>query len=84
MKYSILIICIVWAGVWSGCAGNGQAPAIQAGKAVTIDTATASCSYLTTDNKGNIVLSWVRKINDSVAAFCYAVSTDKGILYAII
>jgi hypothetical protein len=43
------------------------------------DTAvSASCPFLTTNNKGNLVLSWVKGINDSVSVMCFAVSPDKG------
>lgn len=41
-------------------------------------TAKTSCPYFTNDNKGNIVLSWVKEINDSVALMCYSVSEDNG------
>ena len=34
------------------------------------------CPYLTKDNNGNTVLSWVRMINDCTTAFCYAVSVQ--------
>lgn len=40
--------------------------------------AATSCPSLTKDSKGNIVLSWVKEINDSIAVMCYAVSTDNG------
>jgi hypothetical protein len=78
MKLFICFIFIVLAGTWAGCAGHEQPPAMKAGNIVTIDTANASCAYLASDNKGNIVLSWVRQINDSTAALCYAISADKG------
>ncbi|HET7899508.1 MAG TPA: sialidase family protein, partial [Flavisolibacter sp.] len=42
----------------------------------TVDSQPGECPYLTKDNKGNAVLSWVRMINDSTTAFCYATSTD--------
>jgi hypothetical protein len=46
---------------------------------ISADTnAKTSCPFLTTDNKENIVLSWVKEINDTDAVVCYAVSTDKG------
>src|SRR5690349_4908850 len=45
---------------------------------VQVDTVPGSCPYLTKDTKGNLVLSWAREINDSVSAFCYAVSGDNG------
>lgn len=51
-------------------------PAIKAGKAVQIDNIPGQCPYLTKDEKGNTVISWVRMVNDSTAAFCYAISND--------
>lgn len=41
-------------------------------------SAETSCPFLTTDNKKNIVLSWVKKVNSKNTVMCYAVSTDKG------
>jgi hypothetical protein len=38
----------------------------------------SSCPFLTSDDKGNIVLSWVRDLNDSASIMCYAISSDKG------
>ena len=43
-----------------------------------IDTAQASCPYLTSDNKGNIVLSWIKEKNAEAGVLCYAVSSDGG------
>lgn len=41
-------------------------------------TADLSCAFITEDPKGNIVLSWVKEVNDSTAYVCYAVSNDNG------
>ena len=49
---------------------------VAAAEAVQIDTAPGECPYLTKDGKGATVLSWVRMLNDSTTAFCYAVSKD--------
>ena len=49
---------------------------IVATAAVQIDNVPGECPYLTEDDKGNTVLSWVRVINDSTTVFCYAISTD--------
>ncbi|HLP43042.1 MAG TPA: sialidase family protein [Fibrobacteria bacterium] len=43
-----------------------------------VDTLPSSCPFLTEDPKGNIVLSYVREVNDSVFMMCYVVSEDKG------
>jgi hypothetical protein len=49
---------------------------IAAAAAQQIDELPAECPYLTKDEKGNTVLSWVRMINDSTTAFCYAVKKE--------
>jgi hypothetical protein len=43
-----------------------------------VDTASGSCPYLTKDNQGDMVLSWIKKTDASPAAYCYAVSKDGG------
>ncbi|HEY5405583.1 MAG TPA: sialidase family protein, partial [Ginsengibacter sp.] len=42
------------------------------------DTSEGSCPYLTKDNKGNIVLSWIKKTDSVSFIYCYAISKDKG------
>ncbi len=66
----ILSICFV------GCNSGRHKTLIAASEAVQIDKSPGECPYLTKDNKGHTVLSWVRMINDSTTAFCYAVSKD--------
>src|ERR1051325_2451376 len=51
-------------------------PLVETEKAVQIDTYPGECPYLTKDGKCNTVLSWVRMLNDSTTAFCYATSND--------
>lgn len=41
-----------------------------------------SCPFITKDSKGNIVLSYVREINDTTAFMCYSISTDNGKTFA--
>lgn len=41
-------------------------------------TANLSCAFITKDTKGNVVMSWVKEVNDSMAFVCYAVSFDNG------
>lgn len=62
---------------FAACSNNaGPKTLIAAAEAIQIDSVPGACPYLTKDNKGNTVLSWVRTINDSTTAFCYATSTD--------
>ena len=57
---------------------NNKASQIQANEAMQLDSLPGQCPYLTKDTKGNMVLSWVRMVNDSSSVFCYAVSKDEG------
>ncbi|HLC83971.1 MAG TPA: sialidase family protein [Bacteroidia bacterium] len=51
----------------------------EAERTISSDTiSNTSCPYLTKDNKGNIVMSWVKEVNDSTAFMCYALSKDAG------
>ena len=43
-----------------------------------VDNAEGSCNFLTKDTKGNIVLSWVKKIDSAHSVYCYAVSNNEG------
>jgi len=41
-----------------------------------IDSISGQCPFLTKDEKGNTVISWVRMSNDSTSAFCYSVCNN--------
>jgi len=69
---SIIFLAVCFAA----CKSSQEKTIITANEAVQIDAAPGECPYLTKDNKGNAVLSWVRMINDSTTAFCYAISRD--------
>jgi hypothetical protein len=75
---SILIILLAVVAL-EACTGKAETATILCApetRECLIDSLPGQAPYLTKDNKGNTVLSWVRMINDSTAAFCYAVSTD--------
>lgn len=72
----LLLICLIF--VFQSCLNSENKINISASNAVQIDTSEASCPYLTKDNNGNLVLSWIRKIDSSNSVFCYAVSKDDG------
>lgn len=69
MKYFIALVLAI------NCISCAQ-PLIKAGPAVQIDNIPGQCPYLTKDENGNMAISWVRMVNDSTAAFCYAISKD--------
>jgi hypothetical protein len=76
MKYFLLITVTIL--FISACDTPSSEKKILAGQEIRIDDEPGTCPYLTKDNKGNIVLSWVRNTNDSTSIFCYAVSGDGG------
>jgi hypothetical protein len=51
---------------------------INTGQVMQVDQFPGSSPWLTKDAQGNLVMCWVRTVNDSVSAFCYAVSVDQG------
>lgn len=78
MKKNIFLILISIGFIFQSCFNSGKEINISASKGAQIDTSEGSCPFLTKDNNGNIVLSWIRKIDSSTSVYCYAVSKDKG------
>ena len=73
MKYLFLIAIFFY---FIACDDQNPKTSVIAESAVQIDSLPAQCPYLTKDARGNTVLSWVRMVNDSLTAFCFATSTD--------
>jgi hypothetical protein len=44
------------------------------GKEILLDDVPGQCPYLTKDNKGNTIVSWVRMNSDSTSSFCYSIA----------
>ncbi len=78
MKKIFFFIIISSAIIFQSCFSTDKKVTIIASNAVQIDTSEGSCPYITKDNKGHIVLSWIKKIDSSTSVFCYAVSKDEG------
>lgn len=74
MKNILTILAISFCFI--ACTNHHSKKLIAATETVQIDNNPGECPYLTKDAKGNTVLSWVRLINDSTRALCYATSTD--------
>jgi hypothetical protein len=58
------------------CNSKAAETTINAAAPVQVDNLPGECPYLTKDEKGATVLSWVRTAIDSSKVFCYAVSND--------
>jgi hypothetical protein len=62
----------------AACKDDKKKNVIHEGIAFQVDSLPGNCPYITKDTKGNPVISWARKINDSVSVLCYALSVDEG------
>jgi hypothetical protein len=60
----------------TACNSRAAETSIAAAAPVQIDNLPGECPYLTKDDKGATVLSWVRTESDSSKVFCYATSND--------
>ncbi|MGZ3958539.1 MAG: hypothetical protein ACXVBT_11645, partial [Flavisolibacter sp.] len=72
--YQIILLSLL-PMVFTACENNKPQVTI-ARKEVQIDKDPAACPYLTRDNKGQTVLSWISTPNDSTTAFCFATSRE--------
>jgi hypothetical protein len=76
---NILVLFFFGIGfIFQSCKDSSSGINITASNAVQIDTSEGSCPFLTKDSKGNLVLSWIKKIDSSTSEYCYAVSKDEG------
>ncbi len=79
MKKNIFLLLISSAFILQSCNNTSQKKIdINASNSVLADSSEASCPWLTKDNNGNLVLSWIRKIDSSTSVYCYAISKDQG------
>src|SRR6476661_8361553 len=69
---SITISCL------ASCKSGDNKLAGNTENSIQVDSIPGQCPYLAKDDKGNVVMSWVRSRNDSFNVFCYAVSPDHG------
>jgi hypothetical protein len=78
MKKNIFLVLVAFGFMLQSCSDGNQSINITASNTAQIDTSEGSCPYLTKDEKGNIILSWIKKTSDSNLVFSYAVSKDEG------
>ena len=75
MNHCLLSVFLI-AGTLSSCDSDTKILSYREMPEVLLDSLPGECPYLTKDTKGNTIASWARIINDSITAFCYAVSKD--------
>jgi hypothetical protein len=73
MKYLFLLIVTASVVLISFTAGDRSIKSISVSKEQSVDMLPGSSPYLTKDDHGNIVLSWVKQLSDSTAVLCYSV-----------
>ena len=78
MKKVIFFLIIGCSVFFQSCFNTNKKINIVASNVAGIDTSEGSCPYVTKDNHGNVVLSWIKKIDSSTSVYCYAVSKDEG------
>jgi hypothetical protein len=78
MKIRIALFIICSAALLTACNQQSKTGTVTQSSATLIDTLPGTCPFLTKDQQGHVVLSWVRETSDSTAVFCYAVSPDGG------
>lgn len=81
MKTALYIFCLSLFLV--ACNVHSKEVKLHSENVALIDTLPGSCPFLTKDVNGNVVLSWVRSINDTSAVVCYAVSEDGGKTFGV-
>lgn len=78
MKKIFLFICFSFAVAFQSCFNSVKKINLIASNEMEIDSSGGSCPFLTEDNDGNTVLSWIKSIDSSTNVFSYAVSKDGG------
>ncbi len=78
MKHNIILFFIGAAVIFQSCFNTEKKIQISVSQEMQIDASEGSCPFLTKDENGNLVVSWIRKVDSTKSVFCYATSSDKG------
>lgn len=77
----VLFSCILFGLI--SCQEDERTVEVVPSAAIQVDSLQGTSPHLTKDNKGRVVLSWVRDLADSTSIFCYAVSSDGGNTFGV-
>lgn len=77
MKKIIFLLLIIVSFFIPSCF-NPENGVIIASDEMSIDSTQGSCPFLTTDQNGNIVISWIKMIDTATSVFSYSVSKNGG------
>ncbi len=78
MKNTLIVLYIAAAMFFASCNVPGAKNEISLSAETIIDSIPGSCPFLTEDEHGNVVLSWIRHADSSSFIYCYAISKDNG------
>ena len=78
MKKNLFLALLGLGLIFQSCLDSDSKINIAASGSLQIDTAQGSCPYLTKDEKGNLVLSWIKKTGSEKSVYCFAMSKDQG------
>ena len=78
IKYRFTCFLLVAISFFTSCNSTVRPQRLAASAEIIIDSSAGSCTNLVKDNNNNIILSWIRHINDTTNIFCYAISTNEG------
>jgi len=73
MKHVLVLLVTASVVFISFTASNNTVKNIFLSREQSVDVLPGSSPYLTKDNHGNTVLSWVKQLNDSTSVLCYSV-----------
>ncbi len=77
MKKTILLLLIPLAFISQSCFNTEKKINISTAKEMQIDGDEGSCPYVTKDGKGNIVISWIKKMDSVSFVYCYSIFNNK-------
>ena len=76
MKYLFLLL-VTASVVFISFNSSDKVKSITTSSEQSVDVLPGSSPYLTKDNHGNTVLSWVKQLSDSTAVLCYSILDGK-------
>src|SRR6185436_13225569 len=77
MKSASIFVMIVLTVCAFSCHQKDHKQSVTTSQETKVDDS-GSCPYLTKDDKGHVVLSWIKRIDSTTSFVCYAVSEDEG------
>ena len=78
MKKSFIFSAILLFIVFTSCKRAEKENPFEASNATVLDTIGGSCPYITKNEKGNLLISYIRQTEPEKYSFCFTVSPNEG------